>query len=145
MNIGKLNFLASRKKNENCDPIVYREQENKPQHHYNYLGVMTDSKLIFHEQLTIILSNISKAIRSIYLIRYPLPLKAELMLFKSLVLSYLTFGALFYQILNFSAMHRVNRQINWGTKVCNLRKKLESSRDFLVKPDILPAEIVYHF
>ena len=82
------------------------------------------------------------AIRSIYLLRYQLPLEARLMLFKSLVLSHLTFTALFFQNLNFSAMQRINRQINWGIKVCYLREKFERSTDLLVKSDILPAELL---
>ena len=80
------------------------------------------------------------AIRSIYLIRYRLPLKARLMLFKSVVLSHLTLSALFFQNVKFSAMQRVNRQISWGIKVCYMRKKFERSTDLLVKS--LPAEIL---
>ena len=64
------------------------------------------------------------------------------MLFKSLVLSHLTFSALFFQNLNFSAMQRINRQINGGINVRYLRKKFERSTDLLVKSDILPAELL---
>ena len=64
------------------------------------------------------------------------------MLFKSLVLSHLTFSALFFQNLNFFAMQRINRQINWGIKVCYMRKKYKRSRDLFVKSDFLPAELL---
>ena len=119
-----------------------RGQENKPQNHCRYLGIMIDSKLNFHVQLNKVLSNMATAIRSIYLIRYRLPLKARLMLFKSLVLSHLTFSALFFQNLKFSEMQRINRQINWGIKVCYMRKKFERSTDLLVKSNNLPAELL---
>ena len=66
----------------------------------------------------------------------------RLMIFKSLVFSHLTFSALFFQNLSFSAMQRINRQINWGIKVCYMRKKFERSRDLLVKSDILPVELL---
>ena len=82
------------------------------------------------------------AIRSIYLLRYQLPLKARLMLFKFPVLSHLIFSALFFQNLNFSAMQPINLQINWGMKVCYMRKKFERSTDLLVKSDILPAVLL---
>ena len=82
------------------------------------------------------------AIRSMHLLRYQLPLKARLVLFKSLVLSHLTFSALFFKNLNFSAMQRINRQINRGIKVCYMRKKFERSTDLSVKSDILPAELL---
>ena len=130
------------KENENFNPIVYRGQEIKPQSHCRYLGIMIDSKLNFHVQLNKVLSNVATAIRSIYLIHYRLPLKARLMLFKSLVLSHLTFSTLFFQNLKFSAMQRINRQINWGIKVCYMRKKFERSTDLLVKSNTLPAELL---
>ena len=102
MNTGKTEILCVSKENEKFNPIVYRGQEIKPQNHCRYLGIMIDSKLNFHVQLNKVLSNMATAIRSIYLIRYRLPLKARLMLFKSLVLSHLTFSALFFQNLKFS-------------------------------------------
>ena len=126
MNTGKTEILCVSKENENFNPIVYRGQEIKPQSHCRYLGIMIDSKLNFHVELNKVLSNMATAIRSIYLIRYRLPLKARLMLFNSLVLSHLTFSALFFQNLKFSEMQRINRQINWGIKVCYMRKKFEN-------------------
>ena len=142
MNSGKTALLCVSEEDENFDPIVFRGQEIKLQSHCRYLGMIVDSKLNFHVQLNKVLSNMATAIRSIYLIRYQLPLNARLMLFKSLVLSHLTFSALFFQNLNFSAMQRTNWQINWGIKVCYMRKKFERSRDLLVKSDILPAELL---
>ena len=142
MNTGKTELLCVSKENENFGPIVFQGQEIKPQCHCRYLGIIIDSKLNFHVQLNKVLSNMATAIRSIYLLRYQLPLKARLMLFKSLVLSHLTFSALFFQNLNFSAMQRINRQINWGIKVCYTRKKFERYTDILVKSDILPAELL---
>ena len=142
MNTGKTELLCVSKEHENFDPIVFRGQEIKPQSHCRYLGIIIDSKLNFHVQLSRVLSNMATAIRSIYFLRYQLPLEARLMLFKYLVLSHLTFSALFFQNLNFSAMQRINRQINWGIKVCYMRKKFERSTDLLVKSDILPAELL---
>ena len=114
----------------------------RKQSHCRYLGILIDSKLNFHVQLNKVLSNMARSIRSIYLLRYQLPLKARLMLFKSLVLSHLTFSALFFQNLSFSAMQRINRQINLGIKVCYMRKKFERSTDLLVKSNILPTELL---
>ena len=41
------------------------------------------------------------------------------------------------------SLQRVNRQINWGIKVCHLRKKFDSARDLLLKDKILPAEVFF--
>ena len=135
MNKGKSEIRCLSKENENFHPIVYRGQEIKPQIQCRYLGIMIDSKLNFHVQLNKVLSNMATAIRSIYLIRYRLLLKARLMLFKSLVHSHSTFSALFFQNLKFSAMQRINRQINWGNKVCYMRKKFERSTDHFQLPE----------
>ena len=104
MNTGKTELLCVSKENENLDPIVFRGQEITAQSHCRYFGIMIDSKLNFHVQLNKVLSNMVTAIRSTYLIRYQLPLKARLKLFKCLVLSHSTFRALVFQNLNFSAM-----------------------------------------
>ena len=83
----------------------------------------------------------ANAIMSIYLVRHLLPLKARIGLFKTLVLSHLNFSAIVFQTLLVMSLQRVNRQINWGIKVCNLCKKFDSARDILLKDKILPAKL----
>ena len=36
----------------------------------------------------------------------------------------------------------INRQINWGIKVCFLRQKYEKARDLIKQTKILPAELI---
>ena len=67
----------------------------------NEIFLMFDSKLNFRVLLNKVLSNMATSIRSIYLIRYQLPLKARSMLFKSLVLSPLFFSALIFHNMIF--------------------------------------------
>ena len=133
--------------------IFSKNGESKiEQFHYNgifiepktscrYLGIMIDNNLNFDIQLNKTLTKMANAIRSIYLVRHFLPLKARIGLFKSLVLSHLNFSAIFFQSLSVKSLQRVNRQINWGIKVCHLRKKFDSARDLLLKDKILPAEL----
>ena len=52
MNTVKTELLCVSKEHENFDPIVFRGQEIKPQSHCRYLGIIIDSKLNFHVQLT---------------------------------------------------------------------------------------------
>ena len=80
------------------------------------------------------------AIRSIYLIRHQVPLNARILL-KSLVLSQLYFSAIFIQNLSAKNLKRLNRQINWGIKVCFLRKKYDKSRDLLIQTKTVPAKM----
>ena len=79
----------------------------------------------------------TNAIWSTYLVSH-LPLKARSGLLKSL-LSHLKFFAIVVGYVTSDC--RVNRQINWGIKVCHLRKKFDSARDLLSKDKFLPADL----
>ena len=68
----------------------------EPKTSCRYLGIMIDNNLSFDIQLNKTLTKMAKAIRSIYLVSYFLPLKARIGLFKSLVLSHLNFRAIFF-------------------------------------------------
>ena len=81
------------------------------------------------------------AIRSIYLIRHQVPLNARILL-ESLVLSHLSFSAIFFQNLSTKKLKRLNRLINSGIKVCFLRKKYDKARDLLIETKTLPAELI---
>ena len=90
------------------------------------------------EQLNKTLKKMAQAIRSIYLIRHQVPLNARIL--KSVVLSHLSFSAIFFQNLSAKNLKLHNRQINWGIKVCFLRKKYDKARDLLIQTNTLPAE-----
>ena len=36
----------------------------------------------------------------------------------------------------------MNRQISWGISVCYMRRKFDHCRDILLKPHVLPAELI---
>ena len=64
------------------------------------LGIQIDRNLCFDEQLNKTLKKMAHAIRSFYLIRHQIPLNARILLLKSLVLSHLSFSAIFSQNLS---------------------------------------------
>ena len=82
-------------------------------------------------------------IRSIYLVRNQILLKARINLFRSLVLSHLEceFSAIFLQNLLSYSIDRINKQIRWGIKVGFFRTKYDSAHKLLLENKILPAEI----
>ena len=82
------------------------------------------------------------AVRSIYIIRHQVPLNARILLLKSLVLSHLSFTAIFFQNLSAKNLKHLNQQINWGVKVCFLRKKYDKATDLLIQTKTLPAELI---
>ena len=126
----------------NPDPeFSFKGEVIKPAQACRYLGVKIDSNLIFENHLNAVLSKMVDAIRSLYLVRNQILLKLRIDVFKSVVLSHLSFSGVFLQTLTVKNINRINRQINWGIKVCYFRHKFDHSIDLLIKDRILPAEM----
>ena len=126
----------------NSDPeFSFKGEVIKPAHACRYLGVQMDSNLSFENHLNSVLSKMANAIRSLYLVRYQIPLKVRIDVFKSVVLSHLSFSEVFLQTLTVKNINRINRQINWGIKVCYFCQKFDHSIDLLITDRILPAEL----
>ena len=83
----------------------------------------------------------ANAIRSLYLVRNQIPLKVRIDVFKSVVLSRLSFNGVFLQTPLQKNINRINKQINWGIKVCYFCQKFDHSIDLLINDSILPAEL----
>ena len=73
-----------------------------------YLGVIIDTELTYQNQINKVISKMASAIRSLYLVRYQVPLKTRINLFKSLVLSHLDFSAFFQNLPSYS-IDRINK------------------------------------
>ena len=119
----------------------FKSEVIKPAHACRYVGVQIDSNLTFENHLNSVLSKMADAIRSLYLVRNEIPLKVRIDVFKSVVLSHLSFSGVFLRTLTVKNISRINRQINWGIKVCYFRQKFDHFIDLLIKDRILPAEI----
>ena len=127
----------------NSDPeFSFKGEVIKPAHACRYLGVQIDSNLTFENHLNSVLIKMANAIRSLYLVRNQILLKVRINVFKSVVLSHLSFSGVFLQTLTVKNINRIKRQINWGIKVCYLRQKFDHSIDLLIKDHILPAELI---
>ena len=83
----------------------------------------------------------ANAIRSLYLVRNQIPLEVRIDVFKSVVLSHLSFSGVFLQTLTAKKINRINRQISWGIKVRYFQQKFDHSIDLFIKDHILPAEL----
>ena len=96
----------------NSDPEFSDKGEIiKPAHACRFLGVT------FENHLNSVLSKMAYAILSLYLVRNQIPLKVRIDVFKSVVLSHLSFSRVFHQTLTVKNIKRINRQINWGIKI----------------------------
>ena len=105
------------------------------------MGAQIDSNLTFENHLNSVLSDMVNAIRSLYLVRNQIPLKVRIDVFKSVVLSHLSFCGVFLQTLTVKNIIRINRQINWGINVCYFRQKFDHSIHLHINDRILPAEL----
>ena len=74
--------------------------------------------------------------------RPQVPLNARILLLKSLVLSHLSFSAIFFQNISAKNLKRLNRQINWGVKLCFIRKNYDKARDLLFQTKTQPAGLI---
>ena len=127
----------------NSDPeFSFKGEVIKPAHACRYLGVQIDSNLTFENHLNKVLSKMANGIRSLYLVRNQI-LKVRIDVFKSVVLSHLSFSGVFLQTLTGKNINRINRQINCGIKICSFRQKFDHSIDLLIKDRILPAELFF--
>ena len=122
--------------------VFYKNEVLTTQKSCRYPGVQIDRNFSSEEQLNKTLKKMAHAIRSIYHIRHQLPLNAQILLLKALVLSHLSFSAIFFQNLSAKNLNCLNRQINWGIRVCFLRKKYDKARDLLIQTKTLPDELI---
>ena len=95
------------------DPeISFKGEVIKPAHVCRYLGVQFDSNLTFEIHLNSVLSKMANAIRSLYLVINQIPLKVRIDLFKSVVLSHLSFNGVSLQTLTVKKKHKPHKQAN---------------------------------
>ena len=83
----------------------------------------------------------ANAIRSLYLVGNQIPLKVRIDVFKSVVLSHLSFSGDFLQTLTVKNINRISRQTNWGIKICYFCKTFDHSIYLLINDRILPAKL----
>ena len=118
----------------NSDPeFSVKGEVIQPAHACRCLGVQIDSNLTFENHLNSVLSKMANAIRSLYLVKNQIPLKARIDVFKSVVLSHLSFSGVVLQTLTVKNINRINKQINWGIKVCYFRQKFDHSLIFSLR------------
>ena len=115
LNAYKLEMLFFFNHTKSDPEFSFKGEIIKPDHTYRYSGLQIDSNLTFENHLKSVLSKMANAIRSSYLVRSQTPLKVIIDVFKSVLLSHLSFSGVFLQ--TFTAENRINcinRQINCG-------------------------------
>ena len=78
------------------ETVDFRGHRLEASEKFRYIGVIVDSELTYQNQLNKLISKMASAIRSLYLVRYQVPLNSRVIFLKSLVLSHLDFSATFF-------------------------------------------------
>ena len=79
------------------EPVNFKGHRLEASEKGRYLGVIIDRELTYQNQLNKVISKMASAIRSLYLVRYQIPLNTRINLFKSLALSHLDFSSIFFR------------------------------------------------
>ena len=141
-NKGKTEIMVFKnEKSPTANCVEFKSHSLKPTDECRYLVVILDKELTYQKQLKYLINKMILAIRSIYLVRNQISLKARINLFGSLVLSHLEFSAIFFQTLPSYSIDRINKQTRWGIKVCFFLTKYDSAHKMLLENKILPAEL----
>ena len=101
------------------------------------LGVYLDQNLTFQE-VKHILRKMACGIKTLYSIRDYFPEKVRLLLLNALVISHLHYPAILLNGLTENLNTTLEKQLNWGIKVCFNRTKCDRSSDLKIKHNILP-------
>ena len=106
-----------------------------------YLGIRLDSKLTFEAHLIVVQKNGGRHSLTISGEKsYTFGSKAASFQIFSPV-SFVIQWSLFTNIVN-KSIQRINRQINWGIKVCYKRRKFDHCRNILLQWHVLPTELI---
>ena len=99
-----------------------------------YLGIILDNKLNFKEEIKRILSRMACSIKILKDIRNCFPIKTtRVTLLNALVLSHIQYLSLILFDIRKNLMITLEKQLNWGIKVCFKRKKYNRSTDLKIK------------
>ena len=126
-------------KNEKSPTVKSRSLN--PTDECGYLAVVLDKELTYQKQFIAVISKMALAIRSIYLVRNQIPLKARINLLRWLVFSHLELSVTFFQSLRSSSIDKIIKQITWGMKFCFCRAKYDRAHKILLENKILPGEL----
>ena len=142
LNTNKTELIFFSRDNSDFGSFLYKNGVLKTEDICRYLGIQIDRNLSFDEQLNNALKKMAHAIRLFYLTRHRIPLNARILLLKSVLLSHLSFSAIFFQNISAKNLNRLIGQIIWGIKVCFLSKKYDKARNPLIQTKTLSAELI---
>ena len=110
-----------------------------------YLGILLDNKLNFKEEIKRILSRMACSIKILKDIRNCFPIKKRVTLLNALVLSHIQYSSLMLVGIRKNLMITLEKQFNWGIKVCFKRKKYDRSTDLKIKNRFMPVEFLLKY
>ena len=145
LNVNKTEYMVFCKKRQNSQigeqTITLNNIEIKESNQVKYLGIYFDSTLSFKNEIKHVLRKLAIAIRTTSAIALKLPPKHRVNLLETLVMSHLNYSAVLLTAISESMLGSLEKQLNWGIRVCFSRNKFSRVNDLKLKFDILPVKL----
>lgn len=101
------------------------ETELQYTHDYKYLGVGMDMNLTFNEYLKNLMRNVSFRLGQFCKIRKYISKQTAVMLYKSMILSLLNYGSVFYSSANVSCLKKLQSMQNKAIRIINISQRVQ--------------------
>ena len=117
------------KKKQNISCLLHQQKHNVNgvnigESSVRYLGIIINNTLIFQEDIKRMLSRMACSIKTLNNIRNCFLIKTRVTLLNGLVLNHVQYSSLMLLGIRKSLMITLEKQLNWGIKVCFKRKSM---------------------
>ena len=140
VNVSKTNFLIippSKKSMIENNIITIQDKAIEPKKEIKYLGVYIDQFFNYDTQVKNIVGKMAMGIQSIKYLTTYIPQKARLQLLHALVICHLNYSALLFNGISQRNKNKLEKQLNWGIRVCFNVSRSTSTRDLKLKARVL--------
>jgi exonuclease III len=142
LNFSKTEFMVlhPNRKNTSNQRLNIRNTVIDESDSCKYLGVTIDNRLTFENHICELLRKMAGGIKSILAVKHFTTSKTRLVLFKSLVMTHVTYSALILTSANKYQQRKLQRQMNWGLRVCFSQTVFDSATRLRNMCNILTVE-----
>ena len=143
VNIQKTEYIIfSRKTSHTLSALEFEGQKIEPMKQVKYLGITLDENLTLHKQVNKTISKMACSTKTIRGISDYLPLKIRQMLYKSLVLSHISYPSILLSGISQEDFKALESQVNRCLKVCLGYPLSHSLTEINLKHNMLPLDLV---
>ena len=143
VNVSKTGFLIippSKNSVIECNSITIQEEKVKASKEIKYLGVWIDHVFSYDTHVKKIIGKMAMGIQSIKYLTTYVPQKARLQLLHALVICHLNYSALLLNGVSQRNKDKLEKQLNWGIRVCFNVSRRTGTSDLKIKARVLNTD-----